>query len=196
MSRLTAAVQDMLITQYVWTLQNEQKWHADASAAIAHNNPEQFDRVCWAALARAIRSQTVEAITTEWIHWVVGELRRQMLLGMKEVPSKFLKYVQGDIAYHLDNAKNILDKSESDLNQITKKETTMSINTIPFATRHEIFGQDTKDMTEAQLIDAIKKIEAEIGNLGQVKTASKKIDAKKAELTTMLANVVEILDSK
>lgn len=71
-----------------------------------------------------------------------------------------------------------------------------SVNTIPFATRHEIFGQDTRHMSEGQLIEAIKKIEGEIANLGLVKTASKKIEAKKAELTTMLASVVEILDAK
>lgn len=51
-------------------------------------------------------------------------------------------------------------------------------------------------MSEAQLINAIKQIEAEIADLKAVKTKSSRITAKVKELEDMLAKVVEQLDKK
>lgn len=68
--------------------------------------------------------------------------------------------------------------------------------TIAFETKHYVFGTYASTMTVGQLIEAVKKIEKEIENLESVKTKSKTIDNKKAELKAMLKDVVNILDAR
>lgn len=191
----------MLTTQYVWTLQNDVVWHNKARAAITRNDPDTFDRVTLGTLAKGIRAGDLDGIIGDWTRWIVAELRIQMLREMPYVPKAFMKYLSEEERLNIETDHS--DDAPSALPVSTPKDIIMnttsnssSVNTIPFATRHEIFGQDTRHMSEGQLIEAIKKIEGEIANLGQVKTASKKIEAKKAELTAMLASVVEILDAK
>lgn len=67
---------------------------------------------------------------------------------------------------------------------------------VAFDTRHYVFGQDVSNMTEDQLVGAIKRIEAEIADLKSVKTKSAKLAAKVKDLEAMLAKVVEVLDAK
>lgn len=67
---------------------------------------------------------------------------------------------------------------------------------VAFETVHYVYGTDVAKMTDDQLVDAIKQVEAEIAEVGVVKTKSKKIDAKKAELNDMLAKIVETLDGR
>lgn len=205
---LTPAIIDMLTTQYVWTLQNDVVWHNKARAAITRNDPDTFDRVTLGTLAKGIRAGDFDDIIGNWTRWIVAELRIQMLRKMPYVPEAFMKYLSEEERLnvetnHSDDIADAIAYAFSALSSPKPKDITMnttsnssSVNAIPFATRHEIFGQDIRHMSEGQLIEAIKKIEGEIANLGQVKTASKKIEAKKTELTSMLASVVEILDAK
>ena len=73
----------------------------------------------------------------------------------------------------------------------------MSVKPTPaFETVHYVYGTDVATMSDEQLIEAIKQVEGEIAKLDVVKTASKKIDAKKAELKDMLAKIVETLDGR
>lgn len=82
-----------------------------------------------------------------------------------------------------------IQQEEAPVNQTTQA--------VPaFETKHYVFGQDVGNMTEGQLVDAIKRIENEIADLKTVKTKSTKIAAKIAELNAMLAKVVEVLDAK
>lgn len=74
-----------------------------------------------------------------------------------------------------------------------QKETIMS-NSVAFETKSYIFGTDASSMNEDQLIESIKKVEKEIENLKSVKTKSKKIESKIANLEKMLVSIVEILD--
>ena len=206
---LTPAIIDMLTTQYVRALQNDVGWHDKARAAIARNDPDTFDRVTLDTLVKGIHAGDFDDFDDfDWTRWIVAELRIQMLRKMPYVPEAFMKYLSEEERLnvetnHSDDTADAATYTFSALSSPKPKDITMnttsnssSVNTIPFATRHEIFGQDTRHMSEGQLIEAIKKIEGEIANLGQVKTASKKIEAKKAELTAMLASVVEILDAK
>lgn len=68
--------------------------------------------------------------------------------------------------------------------------------TIAFETRHFVYGLDVANMSAGQLIEAIKKIEAEIADLKSVKSKSEHIKKRIAELEDMLAKVVQVLDSK
>ena len=67
---------------------------------------------------------------------------------------------------------------------------------VAFETRHYVYGMDVANMTSGQLIEAIKKLEAEIADLKGVKAKSEHIKKRIAELDGMLAKVVEVLDAK
>lgn len=68
--------------------------------------------------------------------------------------------------------------------------------TKPFVSADYVYGQDTSDMSEAQLLGAIKKIEKEIADLESIKTASTKIASNITGLKTALEKVVAALDAK
>lgn len=55
---------------------------------------------------------------------------------------------------------------------------------------------DVRNMSDEQLIDAIKKVEKEIEELKSVKVKSKKIDAKIDEAEATLTKLVELLDAR
>lgn len=65
-----------------------------------------------------------------------------------------------------------------------------------FETKVIIFGRDAANMTEQELINAIKQVEGEIARLKEVKTKSKKIAANIADLESQLASIVEVLDAR
>lgn len=75
-----------------------------------------------------------------------------------------------------------------------KKENTMA--SIEIKTVTYINDADVTKLTDEQLIDSIKKLEAEYGALESVGTKSIKIEAKKAEIKDTLAKVVAILDAR
>lgn len=103
------------------------------------------------------------------------------------------------------------EKLVSSLNPVTFRPSTDAISPAPatpettimnststqaFATVSYVYGRPVKDLSEAELISAIKGLEKEIADLGTVKTASTKITAKIEELNGMLAQVVAALDAK
>lgn len=80
--------------------------------------------------------------------------------------------------------------------EIPMNPTPVNNSAVAFETRHFVYGAEVSSMSEAQLINAIKQIEAEIADLKAVKTKSSRITAKVKELEDMLAKVVEQLDKK
>lgn len=200
MDKLSPGTVDMLTTQYVWTVQNDFKWFDGASSAWLHNNLRQFDRESYLAIRRASRDLG-GILTAEWTEWVVVELRRQFMQSKvnydEPVPSNFLKYLPEDTEDHMAKAETILNPVQENLeNTIEETRKQNIMNQTAFSTKHFVYGQDVSDMTEEQLIEAIKKIEGEIDNLKTVKTKSKKITDKIAALEVMLGSVVLALDSK
>lgn len=77
-----------------------------------------------------------------------------------------------------------------------QKEEPVNPTTPAFETRHFVYGLDVANMSAGQLIEAIKKIEAEIADLKGVKAKSDHIKGRIAELEVMLAKVVVVLDAK
>lgn len=193
---MTPELIDHLTTQYVWVVQNEYVWKVKVDAAVSHNNFNQFKRVCWEQIARIARLNQ-ETVFGEQTSWITNELMRQYFEGRHNVPSDFLPWFLSQIDEDTAKAKTILDSVEDELQNaiFTTKESNI-MNTTAFSTVHFIFGQDVKLLNEAQLIEAIKKVEGEIANLKTVKTASKKIEAKIVELEAMLASIVAVLDAK
>lgn len=69
-------------------------------------------------------------------------------------------------------------------------------NQIIIANKTFINNVDVTTMSDDQLIDAIKKVEKEIEDLGSVKTKSKKIEAKISEANETLNKLVSLLDAR
>jgi hypothetical protein len=69
-------------------------------------------------------------------------------------------------------------------------------NQITIANKTYINNVDVTTMSDDQLIDAIKKVEKEIEDLGSVKTKSKKIEAKVSEANETLNKLVTLLDAR
>lgn len=67
---------------------------------------------------------------------------------------------------------------------------------IIIANKTYINNVDVTTMSDDQLIDAIKKVEKEIEDLGSVKTKSKKIEAKVSEANETLSKLVTLLDAR
>ena len=65
-----------------------------------------------------------------------------------------------------------------------------------FETKHYVYGQDVSHMSANELIESIKKVEAEITDLKLVKTKSAHILTRVAELGAMLTQIVAVLDAK
>lgn len=78
---------------------------------------------------------------------------------------------------------------------IPTKEPTMS-RAPAFETKHFVDGQDASTIPDEGLIHAIKRLEAEIEALGQVKTKSTKITAKITELNTQREAIAALLDAR
>lgn len=76
------------------------------------------------------------------------------------------------------------------------KEEPIMAKTPAFETKHFVDGQDASTITDEGLIHAIKRLEAEIEALGQVKTKSTKITAKITELNTQREAIAALLDAR
>jgi hypothetical protein len=98
---------------------------------------------------------------------------------------------------HLKNANETLLDVEEKFNAVIEEaKEKNAMNNIPFITKNYVFGQDVANMTEDQLIAAIKKMEGEIADLKAVKTKSKKIEQMIKDAEDGLAKIVEVLDAK
>jgi hypothetical protein len=208
-------LQDYLTAQYVWAIQNDGAWYAKTSRDIRCGRWCQFQRVTNVHITRVYhelgREETALPLTTLHRSFILMLLWKQAGGGPPD--RTWQRYDCQDFEFrlesatmlmavkdHVDNANQIFERVETNfqdaLSTIIEGNIMNQLSTQAFATKHYVYGQDVEALTEAQLIDAIKKIEAEIAQLGEVKTASKKIAAKKTELTEMLAKVVETLDAK
>lgn len=68
-------------------------------------------------------------------------------------------------------------------------------NTVPFESKDYVFGQDVANMNANDLLAAMRRVEAEIAELKDVKTKSKYVEGKIKELEDGLARIVEKLDA-
>jgi len=73
----------------------------------------------------------------------------------------------------------------------SKEDTMKAFETIDY-----VYGNNVKEMTDQQLIAALKKAEGERDALGTVKTPSKKIKALQADWDKAIAKIVEALDAR
>ena len=173
---------EWLEQQYVWAIEND-------AAAISHiKSQATFSQHCGTVVAAIVRKIASEAgFTTPRgieMNYVVSEVNRRILGRTTGV--RYMGPVSPQPEFQ-----------EFSPTSTTEKEETMNTKpVVPFETVHYVYGTDVATMTDDQLVEAIKQVEAEIAKLDVVKTQSKKIDAKKAELKDMLAKIVETLDGR
>lgn len=172
---------EWLEQQYVWAIEND-------AAVISHiKNQATFSQHCGAVIPAIVRKIASEAGFTAprsiEMNYIVAEVNRRILGRPTGV--RYMGPVSPQPEFQ-------------EFPLTTEKEEIMNTQTsvVAFETVHYVYGTDVAKMTDDQLVDAIKQVEAEIAKLDVVKTKSKKIDAKKAELNDMLAKIVETLDGR
>lgn len=172
---------EWLEQQYVWAIEN------DAAAISRIKNQATFSQHCGAVILAIVRKIASEAGFTAprgiEMDYIVAEVNRRILGRTTGV--RYMGPVSPQPEFQ-------------EFPLTTEKEEIMNTQTsvVAFETVHYVYGTDVAKMTDDQLIDSIKQVEAEIAKLDVVKTKSKKIDAKKAELNDMLAKIVETLDGR
>lgn len=185
---MNPARSEYLLTQYVLAIQNEGEWYKQVAPCVDRGDFELFRGETYLYIKRLARDlrETTSIRDRAFIYcelWKSLDGKPSVLRNVpRELGAVLRDLLDGPIPTPTTTPEPEL-----------KKEIIMAI---PFETKHFVFGTDTKSMTDEQLIDSIKQVEAEIAALGVVKTSSKKIAAKKAELETMLANIVETLDAR
>jgi hypothetical protein len=78
----------------------------------------------------------------------------------------------------------------------TMTDTSITVNnTTPYEELSLVFGKKTSDMTDADYIAAIKKVEGQISDLKSIKTSSKKLVASVAKLESYLTAITKAYDA-
>ena len=201
-------------------MNQNRKYHLDTQYVLSLVNDGEWYRTCGRRLAGSVAHlRHVPSITVNFVKRLANSLGE-----VSEIEDRAYIYMQlvayyghswaeirnqigaGELRNHMTklideriNERNNATLATETLQPIQQGETPVNQTTqaVPaFETKHYVFGQDVSNMTEGQLVDAIKRIENEIADLKTVKTKSTKITAKIAELNAMLAKVVEVLDAK
>ena len=203
---------DYLTTQFVWPVQNEADWYLETRDALREGDVASFIRTSLRWLRKVVRVnyrpndyEKAICVCILW-HQADGDMERfhYVVRNLTQFPAYYCSALETlglvgksaapqsepQVATHNDPVA-----ANNEVESETIKEQAM--NSAPaFVTKSYVFGVDVDTMSEGQLIDSIKKIEAEIADLNTVKTKSKKVASKIEELEAMLAKVVEVLDGK
>lgn len=99
-----------------------------------------------------------------------------------------------EIIEHTENALSHFCALKNSLSE--SKETEMTTNTKPFETINYVYGNDVSKMSEEDLLNAIRKAEKDLAEYDNIKTLSKKVEQRKAEIQEAISKMVEILDAE
>lgn len=193
---------DEITAQYVWAIQSDSGWYHKATDAAKLGDYGKFRRHTGNFINRIARQQNENISGVEWAY-VLLELWAG--LGCKREdcfkdPGTLQAHYEELLCVECDKrpTEHHLDRVATNIETITK-ENPMTIATnqnVAIETKTIIFGMDAANMSEQQLIDAIKRVEGDIAKLKEVKTKSKKIAANIAELENNLAQIVAVLDAR
>lgn len=186
-SALPADREQWLHDQVYLTIVNDGDWYREAVARMPV-----FDRV------RHVSNRWREGLCPKEDKQMSPEERRIVNMWLYEDllgRPLTLAYISSNEGYRDTFVRHIAPSQSTRYTLSTHEEipmnpTPVNNSAVAFETRH------FSSMSEAQLINAIKQIEAEIADLKAVKTKSSRITAKVKELEDMLAKVVEQLDKK
>lgn len=180
---------------YVLTIANEGQWYSDVCVAIEegrfvkfhHRTKEWIDRI------QRDRRESLNTSDRALVYLALWRQYGGKTSAVRDWAEKDDTAIHKSMRHLLDSQAPQPDQT----NPITEEEVPMSINTkIAFQTRHYVYGTDVEQMTEEQLIHAIKQLEAEIADLKSVNTSSTRIQKRIEELKSMLTSVVGVLDAR
>lgn len=200
---MTPEREDWLTTQYIWTIENERAWSDEVEGLALTGRFGDFRR----RTANYIKAthklvardhDCAKPKETQWAYIVLS-----LWLNRGGSPNDVLAD-PGALKPHyvallgLNNERHASRKTEA-IEAVPNETETQEENTMSqaaFVTKSYIYGKDVEQMTEQELINAIRSVETEIDSLKTVKTPSTKIAAKIEELQGMLAKIVGVLDGK
>lgn len=185
-----------LDNNYVEPIFNHPLWHERATAALQNDDVALFSTCTHDAIGCTARglnhAGTFASLTTPDKSYIHTALRTHLQNELDHTPEQVKAEAFAD-QYFTERDQAQTARTSPSVHNLTKE--TIMAATTPFETRHFVYGINIADMSEDQLIEAIKKIEAEIAAVGTVKSKSSKLAAKTASLSTMLTKVVEHLDA-
>lgn len=194
---ITMCRQEDIEHQYLLTAKNDGELYRSAAQKLRDGRYFSLVTELKAEYRRIASSLNEEVFISQRDYFVV-----EMLMYYHQdsaIPSQLQELVSAmQTSYSLETSKSCEPTTNETINAAkpAKGKTMNKINTTPFATRHEIFGNDVSTMSEQDLIESIKQVEKEIATLKEVKTSSTKIKSKVEALEAMLAEIVKVLDSK
>lgn len=203
---MTPEREDWLTTQYVWVIENERAWSDEVEGLALADRFGEFRRrtanyinATHKLVARD--NDCAKPKEMEWAHIVLSLwLNKGGNPGAALVDPGVLKPYYAALLNELDNKRRASRETEATNEIETQEENTMNQTvtpfTVAFATKSYIYGKDVEQMSEGELINAIRSVETEIASLKTVQTPSKKIATKIAELEEMLKKIVGVLDGE
>lgn len=202
---MTPEREDWLTAQYVWAIENESEWHKEVNLPVQIGRFGEFRRRtanyinATSKLIDDDRSGYKKLKDIDWAFIVLtlwldkGGSPADVLVdpgALRPVYKHLLQPNQGTAS-----VESVVKEQPNEIE--TQEEIIMTqATTVAFVTKSYIYGKDVEQMSEGELISAIRSVEAEIGSLKTVQTPSKKIAAKIEELQDMLAKIVGVLDGK
>ena len=211
---MTPEREDWLTTQYVWAIENESAWSDEVEGLALANRFGTFRRrtanyinATHKLVVAANESFCAKPKELEWAFivfslWINKGGNPDAVLAdpgvLKPAYTELLSEL--DELDDLGSVRNKPQETEATNETETQEENTMNqtvaISTVAFATKSYVYGKDVEQMSEGELINAIRSVEAEIASLKTVQTPSKKIATKIAELEEMLKKIVGVLDGE
>lgn len=188
---MTPERKDHLYTQYVLTLVNDGKAYYAANRYVADPDADHFVNALHTFMAKIRRGQG-ESLSVDDRAYIYLAVWCRWGGDMKPLADECTFHDLKCAMY-----RHLHPKLASQPEPSQEEPAVNNTNaTIAFETKHYVYGMDVANMSAGQLIEAIKKIEAEIADLKLVKSKSEHIKKRIAELEDMLAKVVQVLDSK
>lgn len=187
---MTPQREEYLYTQYVLSLINDGDWYRKVQRYLDNAQVGHFiDATCHAMgdIRRSIEDKRLSDHDRAYIYmacWSYYGYTVESLI--EDCRHNDLRSAMLDL--QLKKAQPTPIEPEVPMNQTN--------NSVAFETKHYVYGMDVANMTSGQMIEAIKKLEAEIADLKGVKAKSEHIKKRVTELEGMLVKVVEVLDGK
>lgn len=199
---MTPKRENWLTTQYVWAIENERGWSDEVSGLAQQGRFGEFRRrtANYINTIHKLVARDHDCAKPKEIEWAYIVL--SLWLNKGGDPSKVATdpgVLKPHYAELLQDVDNVPASHETEVPNETETQEEITMNqaaTVAFVTKSYIYGKDVEQMSEAELIDAIRSVEAQIASLKMVQTPSKKIAAKIAELEDMLKKIVATLDGE
>ena len=199
---------DYAHNQYYIAIINDGPWYDKLQKLLKQDNVKGFSNEVDFCIARLCSKYSLDELSiTEKVYVRLTAMR--YMLSKSEAKELFEKepilhnnYVEfcrtNKMIWLIDNLLDLPVVKAKPQPETPQPETTQekTMASVEIKTITYINDADVTKLTDAQLIDAIKTIEAEVADLSGVKTQSAKIKAKIDSMNETLAKVVAILDAR